>query len=153
MTANQAGVYERIVWLYNNGSFSRREARAAAHWCGQPEGILDELLTTGLLVPTGEHLYVAVTPIQLRVLEELAQQFGSAQFTRDDAQTVALWSGGDASTVEQLLQRGRIKDHGHDVMQIATVDEMEINDRDEIELEDPVEVRRGDADDPGALFH
>lgn len=140
MNANQAGVYERLVWLYNNGSFSRREALAAAHWCGQPGDVLEELSSAGLLINTDENVFVVFTPIQLRVQEELMQQFGGAQFTRDDAQTVALWTGGSAATIEQLVQRGRLLDHGNDVLQAALTDRMDFNDRDEIELEDQIEI-------------
>ncbi len=140
MNASQAGVYERLVWLYNNGSFSRKEAMAAAHWCGQPGAVLDELTAAGLLVVSPQQLYLVVTPIQLRILEEIARQFEGGQFTRDDAQTVALWTGGSPATVEQLIQRGRILDRGHDVLQLQTADDL-VPDltADEIELEDPVD--------------
>lgn len=139
MNASQTGVYERLVWLYNNGSFNRKEALAAAHWCGQSGEVLHELTQAGLLVQSRQDQYVVVTPIQLRILEELVQQFGGAQFTWDDALTVALWTGGSATTVEQLIQRDRLKDHGNEILQISTLEELGLQ-RDEIELEDPIEI-------------
>lgn len=147
MNAEQAGVYERLIWLYNNGSFSRSEALAAAHWCGQPGDVLGQLTTAGLLVQTNTNLFVVVTPIQIRVLEELVQQFGGSQFTRDDAMTVALWTGGNAATVEQLVQRRRLIDQGNDVLQIAVEESLLAGDRDEIELEDQIEIHAEEGTD------
>ena len=150
MNASQTGVYERLVWLYNNGSFNKREALSAAHWCGQTGDVLEELIAFGLLVPVRQQQFVVVTPIQTRILEELVQQFGGAQFTWDDALTVALWTGGSAATVEQLIQRGRLKDQGHEVLQISTLEELGLV-SDEIELEDPIEASAIEEDGPGEI--